>query len=110
MSHTRLSVAERIRFKYWLWWKYGGECAYCHKGFDWRYGLTIDHIQPISKGGAVRDVRNMALACAGCNQAKGNAWDEAETVYTEPAEGAEIEVQKSFEILGWKYITSDFSD
>src|SRR5258708_5684071 len=73
-KHT-LSVAERIRFRYWLWWKYGPECAYCHRVFDWRYGLTIDHIQPKSKGGAVRDIQNMALACHLCNEAKGNKWE-----------------------------------
>ena len=69
-----LTVAERIRFKYWLWWKYGPECGYCHRLFDWRHGLTIDHIQPKSRGGSVRDVRNMVLACMGCNRAKGNQW------------------------------------
>lgn len=76
MARRNLTVAERIRFKYWLYWKYGPECGYCHRLFDWRYGLTIDHIQPKSKGGAVRDVRNMVLACKGCNQAKGNKWED----------------------------------
>lgn len=71
----RLTVAERIRFKYTLYWRYGPECAYCHRAYDWRHGLTLDHIQPVSKGGALRDVRNMALACMGCNREKGNKWD-----------------------------------
>ena len=71
---TRLTVAERIRFKYWLYWKYGPECAYCHKFYDWRHALTIDHIQPRSKGGAIRDIRNMVLACRACNEAKGDNW------------------------------------
>lgn len=71
---THLTVAERIRFKYWLVWKYGAECGYCHKQYDWRHALTIDHIQPKSKGGAVRDIRNMVLACRGCNMAKGDDW------------------------------------
>ena len=70
----KLSVADRIRFKRWLWWKYGPECGYCHNDYDWRHALTIDHIQPISKGGAVRDIRNMVLACRPCNKAKGNTW------------------------------------
>lgn len=73
-SRYWLSVPERIRFKWRLFWKYGPECAYCHRAFDWRYGLTIDHIQPKSKGGAIRELSNMVLACFGCNQAKGNKW------------------------------------
>ena len=75
-KHDRLTVAERIRFKYWLFWKYGPECAYCQRPYDWRHALTIDHRQPVSKDGAVRDIRNMALACRECNQRKGNAWEE----------------------------------
>jgi 5-methylcytosine-specific restriction endonuclease McrA len=75
-ERMRLSLAERIRFKYWLYWKYGPECAYCHRAGDWRHGLTIDHIQPVSKGGPLRDVRNMVLACLGCNRDKGDAWED----------------------------------
>jgi 5-methylcytosine-specific restriction endonuclease McrA len=71
----RLTPPERARFKHWLSWKYGPECAYCHRVIDLYAGMTVDHIQPISKGGAVRDIQNMALACMGCNQAKGDAWD-----------------------------------
>jgi len=70
----RLTVAERIRFKWWLYWKYGPECAYCGKAYDWRYALTIDHIQPVSRGGALRDIRNMVLACRACNESKGDNW------------------------------------
>ncbi len=73
-ERKRLTVAERIRFKYWLYWKHGPECGYCHRAGDWRNGLTIDHIQPVSKGGPLRDVRNMVLACMACNRAKGNNW------------------------------------
>lgn len=73
----RLTTEERIRFKHWLFWKYGSECGYCKRVIPLE-ALTIDHIQPRSKGGLVRDVRNMVLACLGCNRAKGNSW----TVYT----------------------------
>lgn len=72
-----LSVSERIRFKRWLWWKYGPECSYCQRFYDWRQALTIDHIQPLSRGGALKDIRNMALACRSCNKRKGNQWLEA---------------------------------
>lgn len=68
-----LTFAERWRFRRWLGWKYGPECAYCQRYMEVRW-MTIDHIQPISRGGAMRDVRNMVLACLECNRKKGNAW------------------------------------
>lgn len=70
----RLALYERVRFKHWLYWKYGAECAYCGMVLP-VYALTIDHIQPVSKGGNMRDIRNMALACLGCNQVKGDQWE-----------------------------------
>jgi len=33
---------------------------------------TIDHIIPISKGGAIYDINNCVVACFFCNQRKGN--------------------------------------
>jgi 5-methylcytosine-specific restriction endonuclease McrA len=48
--------------------KWGRTCAYCGKG---GLPLQIEHIQPRSKGGTNR-ISNLALACASCNQAKGN--------------------------------------
>lgn len=69
----RLTLAERIRFKHWLYWKYGAECAYCQRVLALE-ALTIDHIHPKSKGGAVRDIRNMVLACLGCNRDKADTW------------------------------------
>lgn len=74
MREKRLTVPERIRFKWRLFWRYGPECGYCHKWGDWRH-LTIDHIQPVSKGGAMRDINNMTLACAGCNREKADRWE-----------------------------------
>ena len=73
-EQERLTVSERIRFKYHLFWKYGAECAYCGRAYDWREALTLDHLQPVSHGGLMRDVRNMVLACLSCNRAKGNSW------------------------------------
>lgn len=46
----------------------GGCCVYC--GVPWQHGLTLDHIEPLSAGGA--DVAaNLATACAACNMSKG---------------------------------------
>lgn len=72
----RLTLIERRHFKQWLWWKYGPNCAYCQRSYDLRYCMTIDHIQPRSKGGAMRDIQNMALSCRECNEKKGNSWQE----------------------------------
>lgn len=75
----RLNRRERVNFRRWLFWKQGGAyCAYCGRVMPLEW-LTIDHIQPISKGGPVRDVRNMVLACLGCNRQKRDAWED---VYT----------------------------
>lgn len=55
-------------------WRYGGfayvlaedPCAYCGA-----VGGTIDHIQPVSRGGANSET-NFTGACSSCNSAKGN--------------------------------------
>ena len=49
--------------------KWGRKCAYC--GAE-HAPLEIDHIHPKSKGGSDR-VSNLAIACHGCNQRKGNS-------------------------------------
>jgi 5-methylcytosine-specific restriction endonuclease McrA len=54
-------------------------CEYCHKaelteelmpgrGFFWL--ATLDHVQPVSKGGAVYDLANLKVACFPCNKSK----------------------------------------
>lgn len=44
-----------------------GLCAYCNCGGR----LTLDHIDPISKGGE-HDIENAAVACNRCNSSKGD--------------------------------------
>ena len=48
--------------------KYAYRCAYCGKT---DVPFEIDHIQPRSRSGSHR-ISNLALACHGCNAAKGN--------------------------------------
>jgi 5-methylcytosine-specific restriction endonuclease McrA len=48
--------------------KWGRACAYCGAS---GVPLTIDHIQPRSRGGSDR-ISNLCLACVPCNQAKGS--------------------------------------
>jgi 5-methylcytosine-specific restriction endonuclease McrA len=46
------------------------ECHYCgtHIGYG---SITLDHVQPISKGGAM-GLRNIVPACRSCNTTRGN--------------------------------------
>jgi 5-methylcytosine-specific restriction endonuclease McrA len=46
---------------------YEGTCQYCGEK-----GETLDHIVPLSKGGA-RGSSNVTLACSACNNAKGDS-------------------------------------
>jgi len=48
--------------------KWGRKCAYC--GVE-NVPFEVEHIHPKSKGGSDR-VSNLAIACHGCNQKKGN--------------------------------------
>ena len=47
----------------------GNRCVYCGvtKG-----QMTLDHIIPVSKGGAYHDARNLVVSCQTCNQDKGS--------------------------------------
>lgn len=46
---------------------YGNRCAYCRE----RRPLTIDHVQPLAKGGA-HTAANVVPACQSCNSRKGD--------------------------------------
>lgn len=47
--------------------KYNFSCVKCGA----KEGLTIDHIQPVSKGGT-NDIENLQIMCKPCNSRKGN--------------------------------------
>ena len=47
--------------------EFSGICAYCLESA----GATMDHVVPISRGGA-HDLANIVPACASCNASKGN--------------------------------------
>ena len=53
----------------------GNSCGICGKVIESMDEATIDHIVPISKGG-MHSPKNMQLAHASCNSAKGNTKDE----------------------------------
>lgn len=50
--------------------KFGCVCWYCGIKLE-IYGIHVDHIVPLSKGGQ-DNIYNLALACVSCNRAKWN--------------------------------------
>jgi len=55
------------------------QCNYCNKGpllieTDNKdpYVATLDHKNPLSRGGAKFDLTNLVVCCISCNQKKGN--------------------------------------
>lgn len=44
-------------------------CYFCKKEFSFSE-LTVEHLMPVSRGGAVKDVRNLEVACKPCNNKK----------------------------------------
>lgn len=55
-----------------------GKCAYCESKITHVYFGDVEHIKP--KGvfpGERLSIENLCLACAPCNNAKGEFWDEA---------------------------------
>jgi len=57
---NRLKVFERDSYK----------CHYCSKQLT-RFSATLDHIQPVSKGGD-NSFENLVTACLHCNSERGN--------------------------------------
>ena len=48
-------------------------CCYCGRGVEQEgVVLTLEHIVPYSKGGALLDPTNLITACRNCNSARGN--------------------------------------
>ena len=60
IADNRLKIFERDEFK----------CKYCGKQLT-RFSATLDHIQPISKGGT-NSIDNLITACLQCNSSRGN--------------------------------------
>ncbi len=53
-----------------------GKCVYCESKITHVYFGDVEHMKPKTLFPAERlDVTNLALACAMCNNAKGNFWD-----------------------------------
>jgi 5-methylcytosine-specific restriction endonuclease McrA len=49
----------------------GGRCLYCRSVLSFE-DSTLDHIIPLSHGGARQSVDNVVVACFGCNARRGN--------------------------------------
>jgi 5-methylcytosine-specific restriction endonuclease McrA len=52
-----------------------GKCIHCNRKLVVTYcgttDATIEHVMPLCNDGQAQDVRNLALACKGCNNEKG---------------------------------------
>lgn len=65
-----------------LWSKQAGKCYFCQCDMDWSgpsgspRRRSLEHLQPISRGGIPTDVFNMVLACRQCNYGKGDLTEE----------------------------------
>jgi hypothetical protein len=79
IAENRLSIFERDGFK----------CTYCGKQLT-RFSATLDHIQPVSKGGT-NGMDNLATACLHCNSNRGNrpVMEALRTKDAEPSVGAD---------------------
>jgi 5-methylcytosine-specific restriction endonuclease McrA len=60
IAKNRLKVFERDNYK----------CHYCDKQLT-RFTATLDHIQPVSKGGG-NSYENLTTACLHCNSRRGS--------------------------------------
>lgn len=54
-----------------------GVCPLCHKLMLRSHALEVDHIVPVSKGGALADPGNMQAVHMECNRAKGAGMPES---------------------------------
>lgn len=54
-----------------------GKCVYCESKITHVYFGDVEHMRPKSRfPAAMLDVENLAIACAKCNNAKGEFWDD----------------------------------
>lgn len=54
---------------------FGNRCVYCGVPESADTPMTMDHVKPISKGGA-HILSNLRPACRACNGRKHNKWSE----------------------------------
>lgn len=64
----RKNISPAVKLK--IFQRDGYRCVHCGTNNT----LTIDHIQPVSKGGSNED-ENLQTLCAPCNSRKGDKWD-----------------------------------
>ncbi|MEH2070050.1 MAG: HNH endonuclease [Nostoc sp.] len=73
-QYGRLSHSQKDRKRPHLIAKYKMRCFWCGHNLT-PETLTIDHYIPLSKGGSNK-IKNLRLACNGCNNKRGNAMPE----------------------------------
>lgn len=79
-SSTRANRAEKNQGMNWIsqhkrlaiYLRDGLACVYCGNGVENGTKLTLDHLIPYSKGGAITDAMNLVTCCHRCNSTRGN--------------------------------------
>ncbi len=69
IRREKAKMAESKKSRWWQQKTASGLCYYCQKKFLFKE-LTMDHIVPLSRGGATTP-GNVVPACKPCNQKKG---------------------------------------
>lgn len=80
---NRIAVIRKGYVKKWFMTPELVKCGLCGKGFDVPTDITVDHIQPKSRGGSNR-ITNLQPAHLQCNQDKGNRVLIAEPFMPDP--------------------------
>ena len=73
MSRAFKTGTQRRRILAKLLRQQKNRCALCDNLLD-DETATIDHIKPLSRGGAKRDPANLQATCPACNRLKGDTW------------------------------------
>lgn len=69
-SKVKLESVKKTVFRF-----QNGKCAYCGKKLS-KLERTLDHVVPLSKGGAKHSIENIVMSCRLCNQKKGSCSPE----------------------------------
>ena len=87
VKYRRGELKKNWRLRWRVWKRDHFRCRKC--GATYEEGeLTVDHIQPLSRGGT-NDESNLQTLCRGCNSRKGPRWEPQPSAPRDSPESAE---------------------